>query len=215
MHAGCDTYETLAEWAGGKWWRVFTQVSLILLLWGTLCGGMGLVSEVGLVAVSQVLGAASSAEQRSPHPTCMLHGASSVCHSKLPLLPSSSSSESTAAAAAAASSLPTGSVAALLEDTQGLVSAGAPSALDSDGGASPSSGWLNERTVLAGIAVFVLFPLCLQRHMRQLERAATAGVAMVAVLAGEALNLLCIVSVAAWSCCFFSGAGKWICSGLQ
>lgn len=59
---------------------------------------------------------------------------------------------------------------------------GASATPDRSGGAA--SPWLTERTVLAAFALCVLFPLCLQRHMRQLERAAALGVVMVAVLIG-------------------------------
>ncbi|KAF6264352.1 hypothetical protein COO60DRAFT_177404 [Scenedesmus sp. NREL 46B-D3] len=40
-------------------------------------------------------------------------------------------------------------------------------------------GWVNGRSCMAAVALLVLFPLCLQRHMRELEKAATAGVVVV------------------------------------
>jgi hypothetical protein len=30
-------------------------------------------------------------------------------------------------------------------------------------------GWVNGRSCMAGVAVLVLFPLCLQRHMREVR----------------------------------------------
>lgn len=101
---GKDTYEGLAEWAGGTGWKVLTQASLVLLLWGTLCGGLALLSDVGFIFVHT-----------------------------------------------------------LFEDT-------AP------------YWWLSGRTVMSATALLVLFPLCLQRHMRQLDKAATAGVVVVVAL---------------------------------
>eukprot|EP00882_Tetradesmus_deserticola_P021587 GHRQ01023369.1.p1 GENE.GHRQ01023369.1~~GHRQ01023369.1.p1 ORF type:complete len:212 (+),score=81.99 GHRQ01023369.1:248-883(+) len=53
-------------------------------------------------------------------------------------------------------------------------------------------GWVNGRSCMAAVAVLVLFPLCLQRHMRELEKAATAGVVVVvgliALLATKAVQ---------------------------
>lgn len=103
---GRHTYEGLAEWAGGRSWKAVTQVALLLLLWGTLCGGLALLSDVAVVM----------AEQAFP------------------------------------------------------------------GGEAPA--WLNGRVLMTALALLVLFPLCLQRHMRQLEAAATAGVALVLCLVG-------------------------------
>ncbi|KAI8464659.1 MAG: transmembrane amino acid transporter protein-domain-containing protein [Monoraphidium minutum] len=95
------TYEGLAEWAGGRSWRVATQVALLLLLWGTLCGGLALLSDVAVVMAAQAF---------------------------------------------------------------------------PPGEAPP---WLSGRVLMSALALLVLFPLCLQRHMRQLETAASAGVALV------------------------------------
>lgn len=71
--------------------QVFTQVSLVLLLWGTMCGGLALISDVGYMLVQK---------------------------------------------------------------------------LTTDQGWSPPE-WLNGRTCMTAVALFVLFPLCLQRHMRE------------------------------------------------
>ncbi|KAG2436229.1 hypothetical protein HXX76_006540 [Chlamydomonas incerta] len=105
-HVGCSTYEQLSEWAGGKKARVFTQVSLILLLYGTLCGGLAFLSDVARVMVSKGLGPGR-----------------------------------------------------------------APALLESDG-----------RPVMVLTVLTVLLPLCLQRHIRQFEKAATGGVAVVVIL---------------------------------
>eukprot|EP00879_Flechtneria_rotunda_P030662 GHRR01033328.1.p1 GENE.GHRR01033328.1~~GHRR01033328.1.p1 ORF type:complete len:419 (+),score=127.36 GHRR01033328.1:532-1788(+) len=110
------TYEALAEWAGGKPLKVFTQISLLLLLWGTLCGGLALISDVGHILVVRL----SAVEGYTP-----------------PL-------------------------------------------------------WLNGRTCMTAVALLVLYPLCLQRRMRELETAATAGVvlvvALIALLAAQAIK---------------------------
>ncbi|WIA15022.1 hypothetical protein OEZ85_001723 [Tetradesmus obliquus] len=100
---GKPTYEALAEWAGGRPWKVFTQVSLVLLLWGTMCGGLCLISDVGHMLLQRL-------------------------------------------------------------------------------GEGQLPGWVNGRSCMAAVALLVLFPLCLQRHMRELEKAATAGVVVVAGL---------------------------------
>ena len=99
------TYEGIAEWAGGRAWRVGTQAALVTLLWGTLCSGLALVSDVAVVAAAKAF----------------------------------------------------------------------PS------GAAPD--WLDGRVLVSAMALLVVFPLCLQRHMRQLEGAATAGIALVLALA--------------------------------
>lgn len=104
--SGKASYEELAEWAGGYAWKVATQCSLMLLLFGTMCGGLALVSDIGLKAVK-------AAVKRPP---------------------------------------------------EFLVSSGRP--------------------VMCLVAVLVLYPLCLQRKMRQLERVATLGVVLVAALSG-------------------------------
>ncbi|GBF99780.1 amino acid transporter [Raphidocelis subcapitata] len=109
---GRHTYEGLAEWAGGAPWRLATQASLLLLLWGTLTSGLALISDVALVAA----------------------------HHAFPR-----------------------------------------------GGVPP---WMSGRVLMAAMAVGVLFPLCLQRHMRQLETAATAGVGLV-------LGLIALLAVRA------------------
>ena len=89
-----------------------TQASLLLLLWGTLCGGLALISDVAVVMAHQAF----------------KHG--------------------------------------------------------------EAPAWLGGRVLMAGLALGVVFPLCLQRHMRQLEAAATAGVGLilglVALLAAKA-----------------------------
>ncbi|KAG2449180.1 hypothetical protein HYH02_005927 [Chlamydomonas schloesseri] len=105
-HVGCSTYEQLSEWAGGKKARVFTQVSLILLLYGTLCGGLAFLSDVARVMVQHGLGPGR-----------------------------------------------------------------APALLESDG-----------RPVMVLTVLTVLLPLCLQRHIRQFEKAATGGVVVVVAL---------------------------------
>jgi amino acid permease len=112
---GHTTYEGLAEWAGGASWRAVTQASLLALLWGTLTGGLALISDV--------------------------------------------------AAVMAANAFP--------------------------GGQAPE--FLDSRVLMSAAAIFVVFPLCMQRHMRQLETAATAGVGLV-------LGLVALLAVrAAWA----------------
>ncbi|GIL95234.1 hypothetical protein Vretimale_1266 [Volvox reticuliferus] len=86
--------------------QIFTQVSLILLLYGTLCGGLAFLSDVARVMVQKGLGDGE-----------------------------------------------------------------APALLAADG-----------RPVMILTVLTVLLPLCLQRHIRQFEKAATVGVAVVVVL---------------------------------
>ncbi|GLC55693.1 hypothetical protein PLESTB_001015400 [Pleodorina starrii] len=105
-HTGLTTFEQLADWAGGRRARIFTQVSLILLLYGTLCGGLAFLSDVARVMVLKGLGPGE-----------------------------------------------------------------APPLLAADG-----------RPVMVLTVLTVLLPLCLQRHIRQFEKAATVGVAVVVVL---------------------------------
>ncbi|GLI61167.1 hypothetical protein VaNZ11_003454 [Volvox africanus] len=105
-HTGLTTFEQLSEWAGGHKARVFTQVSLILLLYGTLCGGLAFLSDVARVMVQK-----------------------------------------------------------------GLRDGEAPALLAADG-----------RPIMILTVLTVLLPLCLQRHIRQFEKAATVGVVVVVVL---------------------------------
>ncbi|GFR48278.1 hypothetical protein Agub_g10053 [Astrephomene gubernaculifera] len=107
-HTGLTTYEQLAEWAGGRRARLFTQGALILLLFGTLCGGLAFLSDVARVMVNQGLGPGS-----------------------------------------------------------------APPLLEQDG-----------RPVMVLTVLLVLLPLCMQRHIRQFEKAATVGVVVVVALCG-------------------------------
>jgi hypothetical protein len=72
---------------------VFTQLALILLLWGTMCGGLALISDVAVILIDRVAA----------------HG----------------------------------------------------------GWVLPA--WVNGRTVMTAIALLVLFPLCLRRHMREVS----------------------------------------------
>ena len=70
--------------------QVFTQVSLVLLLWGTMCGGLCLISDVGHMLLQRL-------------------------------------------------------------------------------GEGELPGWVNGRSCMAAVALLVLFPLCLQRHMREVR----------------------------------------------
>lgn len=70
--------------------QVFTQVSLVLLLWGTMCGGLCLISDVGHMLLQRL-------------------------------------------------------------------------------GEGQLPGWVNGRSCMAAVALLVLFPLCLQRHMREVR----------------------------------------------
>ena len=72
--------------------QVFTQVTLVLLLWGTMCGGLALISDVAVIMVHKGFG---------------------------------------------------------------------------DG--HPASTYLNGRTCMTAVAILVLYPLCLQRHMREVS----------------------------------------------
>ncbi|MEW5305955.1 MAG: hypothetical protein WDW36_008464 [Sanguina aurantia] len=103
---GLDTYEALAEWAGGPNFKKVTQASLILLLFGTLCGGLAFLSDVGRILVQKGI----------PE---------------------------------------------------------APELFKQDG-----------RPLMLLVVLLVLLPLCLQRHIRQLESAATFGILVVLALCG-------------------------------
>lgn len=48
---GHDSYEGVAEAIGGKSWKVLTQLSLVVLLLGTLCGDCALLHDVGIRTV--------------------------------------------------------------------------------------------------------------------------------------------------------------------
>lgn len=76
---------------------MFTQLSLIVLLWGTMCGGLALISDVGVILIDRL----AAAQQ--------------------------------------------------------------------GGGSWDVPDWVNGRTCMAAVALFVLFPLCLQRHMREVR----------------------------------------------
>lgn len=117
-YTGRESYETLAEWAGGRGWKVFTQASLILLLYGTMCGGLSLLSDV----CSTVLATAA---------TLWCEGGPDRC------------------------------------------------ALGPDGAPASPWPWVSGRGLCLAAVALVLGPLCVQRHMRGLERAATAGLVIV------------------------------------
>lgn len=55
-HAGCYSFEGLAAMLGGPTWRRGTQVALVLLLFGTLCGDLALLSDLGVMALEGVGG---------------------------------------------------------------------------------------------------------------------------------------------------------------
>lgn len=74
--------------------QVFTQLALILLLWGTMCGGLALISDVAVILTDRL--AAIEGSWALPH-------------------------------------------------------------------------WVNGRSCMAAVALLVLFPLCLQRHMREVR----------------------------------------------
>lgn len=85
---------------------MFTQLALVLLLWGTMCGGLALISDVGVILIDRL--AAAGGEWVLPV-------------------------------------------------------------------------WVNGRSCMTAVALLVLFPLCLQRHMREVvmskeEAISAAGV---------------------------------------
>lgn len=73
---------------------MFTQLALVLLLWGTMCGGLALISDVAVILTDRVAAA-----------------------------------------------------------QEGVV----------------LPGWVNGRTCMTAVALLVLFPLCLRRHMREVR----------------------------------------------
>jgi hypothetical protein len=78
---------------------VFTQLALVMLLWGTMCGGLALISDVGVILIDRL--AAGQSGWDVP-------------------------------------------------------------------------GWVNGRTCMTVVALLVLFPLCLQRHMREVSGTCSA-----------------------------------------
>jgi hypothetical protein len=79
--------------------QVFTQLALVMLLWGTMCGGLALISDVAVILIDRL--AAGQSGWDVP-------------------------------------------------------------------------GWVNGRTCMTAVALLVLFPLCLQRHMREVSGACSA-----------------------------------------
>ncbi|KAK9845342.1 hypothetical protein WJX81_003878 [Elliptochloris bilobata] len=51
---GCYSYEGIAEAVGGRVWKVVSQVSLLLLLFGTIIGDFALLADVGARAVRKL-----------------------------------------------------------------------------------------------------------------------------------------------------------------
>ena len=73
--------------------QVFTQITLVLLLWGTMCGGLALISDVAVIMVEKGFA-----------------------------------------------------------------------------GEGDVPAWLNGRTCMTAVTLLVLYPLCLQRHMREVRK---------------------------------------------
>lgn len=94
-------------WTACPCLQVFTQLALILLLWGTMCGGLALISDVGVILIDRV--AAAQGDWVLPD-------------------------------------------------------------------------WVNGRTCMTAVALLVLFPLCLQRHMREVGALHGTGLACCAAV---------------------------------
>eukprot|EP00199_Chlamydomonas_sp_CCMP681_P000359 CAMPEP_0119116390 /NCGR_PEP_ID=MMETSP1180-20130426/52256_1 /TAXON_ID=3052 ORGANISM="Chlamydomonas cf sp, Strain CCMP681" /NCGR_SAMPLE_ID=MMETSP1180 /ASSEMBLY_ACC=CAM_ASM_000741 /LENGTH=542 /DNA_ID=CAMNT_0007105527 /DNA_START=42 /DNA_END=1667 /DNA_ORIENTATION=+ len=137
-------YEQLAEHVGGHRAKVLAQVSLILLLYGTLCGGLAFLADVSRIMILK--GAQPEAAWLDTAGTTGVAGMSDEGH-----FASAALGDSTATAGSWG------------EDLLAL--------MRRDG-----------RPVMLVVVATILYPLCLQRHIRQFERAATVGVVVVVVL---------------------------------
>lgn len=155
-------------------WQLFTQVTLIALLWGPNSGGLSLMGDVAQVMCDRAFG----------NPPNLNHWLGS----------SSSGSGSPQAAHLAA---PAGAVVAAGNASLALGNSPAAAVAAADGVHSSSSmqallasssnggglAWLlNGQTMMVLMTVFAVFPLSCQKHMRSLETAAGAGLVIVAGL---------------------------------
>jgi hypothetical protein len=142
--------------------QVFTQVTLIALLWGPNSGGLSLMGDVAQVMCDRAFGNPPTLGYFFGLPTTL------------------SSSNSTMAAAAAAVSAGAGSV--LESSVAGAASAYASWVPDSLLH-STNLGWLlNGQVLMVLMTIFAVYPLSCQKHMRSLEGAAGAGLLIVAAL---------------------------------
>jgi hypothetical protein len=146
--------------------QVFTQVTLIALLWGPNSGGLSLMGDVAQVMCDRAFG----------NPPTIGHLFGHTASS------SSSSSNSTMAAAAAAALAAAGSPAS------SLAGAAAPSYASWVPDSllhSTNLGWLlNGQVLMVLMTICAVYPLSCQKHMRSLEGAAGAGLLIMVGLCG-------------------------------
>jgi amino acid permease len=151
---GLDSFEALALWAGGPRWKVFTQAVLIALLWAPNSGGISLMGDVAQVMVGQV---------------------QDIYYS------------STAAGAAAAAA----GLGAISSNSSSIVTSSVVSSDATSGSSWLSAGgdwlWLRAgdgQSWMVAMTVLAVLPLSCQKHMRNLESAAAAGLVVVLGLLG-------------------------------
>ncbi|CAK9219067.1 unnamed protein product [Sphagnum troendelagicum] len=53
-HTGTTDYESLALVTGGRWWKLTTEISIVVLLVGTLVGGIAQVGEAAAIGLTSI-----------------------------------------------------------------------------------------------------------------------------------------------------------------
>ncbi|KAJ9521884.1 hypothetical protein QJQ45_024748 [Haematococcus lacustris] len=185
-------FEELAAWAGGRKARVLTQVSLILLLYGTLCGGLAFLSDVARIMVLKGVPCTPSASG-APSGSSSSSEVSYLAHQAVPgLLSAGSYLQQAQLQQRRASSSSSSSGGSSIGGSLSRFHAAGPSRRVKGGGQGCDPGleeawWLQRmrvdgRPAMLLVVALVLFPLCLQRHIRQFEKAATVGVVVIVAL---------------------------------
>jgi hypothetical protein len=148
--------------------QVFTQVTLIALLWGPNSGGLSLMGDVAQVMCDRAFG--------NPPTIGHLFGHNADSSS------SSSGNSTMAAAALTAAGSPASSLAG--ESLAGAASPYASWVPDSLLH-STNLGWLlNGQVLMVLMTICAVYPLSCQKHMRSLEGAAGAGLLIMVGLCG-------------------------------
>uniref|UniRef100_A0A383V717 Amino acid transporter transmembrane domain-containing protein n=1 Tax=Tetradesmus obliquus TaxID=3088 RepID=A0A383V717_TETOB len=170
---GLDSYESLALWAGGPKWKVFTQVTLIALLWGPNSGGLSLMGDVAQVMCDRAFG----------NPPTLGHFFG---------LPTSNSSSSNSTITAAGATSAFSAAYSPVGSFDSFAGAAAAAAVSPYASWVPDSllhstnlGWLlNGQALMVIMTIIAVYPLSCQKHMRSLESAAGVGLLIVAALCG-------------------------------
>ncbi len=114
---------------------MLTQVSLILLLYGTLCGGLAFLADVARMMVLKGIPADAPQQQHSPPPTLGLLGVTEAAASALPPF-----------------------VERWVEGLREWFAHTALPVMRQDG-----------RPLMLVVVATILYPLCLQKHIRQVR----------------------------------------------